>query len=171
MTKIIVGLGNPGDKYLHSRHNAGFIVLHKIIDGEWKEKKDWQALVHEDNNAIGKVIYILPQTFMNLSGQTVQAVKQFYKIENKDITVIHDEVDLPFGEIRQKTGGGSAGHNGIESVTSYIGDDYNRIRIGIRNELSELVETDKFVLSNFSKDEFNSLVLQCKDIKELLDGD
>jgi len=168
MTKLIIGLGNPDEKYQLNRHNAGFIVLQQIVDGEWKAKTDWQALIHEIGEGDEKVVYVLPQTFMNHSGQAVQAVKNFYKVVNKDITVIHDELDLPFGEIRQKTGGGSAGHNGIESVTEYIGDDYNRIRIGIRNELTELVEAEKFVLSNFSKEEYEELGKVANEIVEMM---
>jgi len=167
-TKLIVGLGNPGDKYAHSRHNAGFIILQNLIKGEWKEKKDWQSLVHEKVDGDQKTVFVLPQTFMNNSGQAVQAVKIFYKVENEDITVVHDELDLPFGEIRKKSGGGSAGHKGIESVAQYIGDDYYRIRIGIDNELAGLVEADRFVLSNFSKEEYEKLDELAKEVNEVL---
>lgn len=169
--KLIVGLGNPGDKYQHNRHNAGFIVIDKLVKDagfEWKEKNSFQALISEHGDGDDKFIYLKPQTFMNLSGQAIQKAMHFYKLDSSDVTVIHDELDIPFGDNRSKTGGGSAGHNGIESVTANIGEDYNRIRIGIRSELTELVEADKFVLSNFSKEEYKSLLSSVHDIRDLL---
>ena len=102
---------------------------------------------------------------MNASGRAVQAAKNFYKLENSDITVIHDDIDIPFGEIRRKDSGtGKTGHKGIRSVDDYIGTDYNRIRIGIHNELADLVESEKFVLANFTKEEFAWLNEHSADI-------
>ena len=163
--KLIVGLGNPGKHYLHSRHNAGFIVLDQLAgeDG-WKEKNDFQSLYKQ----IGDVYYLKPQAFMNVSGQAVEAAKLYFKLTGNDIVVIHDELDLGFGEIRSKTGGGSAGHNGVQSIIDHIGEDFRRIRVGIRNELADLVEADKFVLSNFAKEEYAHLISQTEIIKNLL---
>lgn len=169
--RIIIGLGNPKDKYKYSRHNAGFMVVDEIakeLDLDWSEKKDLQSMVAECGTGDKKIIFVKPQTYMNLSGQAVQLVKNFYKLETSDITVIHDEVDLPFGVVKDKQGGGTAGHNGLNSVTSNIGPDYNRIRIGIRNELTDLVDTSKFVLANFQKEELQFLKQMVPKVRELL---
>lgn len=159
--KLIVGLGNPGSKYEKTRHNVGFLVVEKYVSdnnlGDWLLKEKFKSLIIETGEGNSKLLLAKPQTFMNISGEAVQAVKSFYKLENKDITVIHDDVDIPFGEVREKVGGGTAGHNGLESIVEQIGDDFRRLRIGVKNPLLDLVDTSKFVLANFTPNEVKKL--------------
>lgn len=155
-TKLVVGLGNVGKKYEQTRHNAGFLCLDhavKLQDGVWKEKKSLKSMVCEIRNGEKRIIYIKPTTLMNLSGDAVQAVKQFYKIDNKDILVVHDELALPFGSLRLRNGGSDAGNNGIKSVSAAIGEAYARLRIGIANEQGSKEDAAAYVLKNFSKAE------------------
>ena len=155
-TKLVVGLGNIGKKYEKTRHNAGFICIDHAItlqSGEWKEKKALKCTISEVRVGEKRVIFVKPTTLMNLSGDAVQAVKQFYKIANKDILVVHDELALPFGSLRIRTGGSSAGNNGIKSVSAAIGEDYSRLRIGIASEHSDKEDAAAYVLKNFSKAE------------------
>jgi PTH1 family peptidyl-tRNA hydrolase len=156
--KLIIGLGNPGEKYADTRHNLGFMVLDELAEqqehGGWKEKSKFKSLVIEHKTKTGdRLVLAKPQTYMNLSGEAVQALKQFYKLDNADITIVHDEVDLPFGEIKEKTSGGSAGHNGVQSIIDHVGDDFKRIRIGVRNEFTDKADTSQFVLSSFMEEE------------------
>ena len=159
--KLIVGLGNPDKKYEKTRHNVGFMVLNELASErsseEWTLKDKFKAFLIEMGEGNDKTLLAKPQTYMNLSGEAVLALKQFYKLENADITVVHDDVDIPFGEVREKQGGGTAGHNGLESVVNHIGEDFRRIRVGIKNPLLELVDTSKFVLANFTPNEVEKL--------------
>lgn len=155
-TKLVVGLGNVGKKYETTRHNAGFLCVDnaiKLQNGEWREKKSLKSHISEVRIGEKRVIFIKPTTLMNLSGDAVQAVKQFYKIENKDILVVHDELALPYGSLRIRIGGSSAGNNGIKSISAAIGEDYSRLRIGIAGEHSDKIEAAAHVLKNFSKTE------------------
>lgn len=160
--KLVIGLGNPGEQYIKTRHNAGFIAVGAFAKAneapDWTDKSKFKSLVTEISDANGeKIVLAKPQTFMNLSGGAVQSLKTFYKLSNEDITVVHDEVDLPSGEVRTKTGGSSAGHNGVESVMSHIGEDFHRIRIGIRNELVDRADTSDFVLGRLSEQEITTI--------------
>jgi len=131
--KLFVGLGNPGTQYAKNRHNVGYMAVERIASGHgfsaWK--RGFQGRVAEGRLGREKVILLKPETFMNLSGQSVQAAASFYKIPPEDITVFHDELDLAPGKLRLKQGGGHAGHNGLRSIHAHIGDAYNRVRIGI----------------------------------------
>lgn len=131
--KLFVGLGNPGGKYARNRHNIGFMALDQIASDHgfspWKSK--FQAQISEGKFGSTKVLLLKPQTFMNLSGQSVGEAMRFYKIDNSDVTVLHDELDLAPGKCRVKQGGGHAGHNGLRSIHSHIGVDYGRVRLGI----------------------------------------
>ena len=154
--RLIVGLGNPGQDYEKTRHNAGFSMLEHFAKEnslKWQEKSKFKALCVEYNSGDDKVLLIKPQTFYNNSGEAVRAAKEFYKIENQDILAIHDELALPFGTVRTRQGGSDAGNNGIKSISAHIGDDYWRIRIGIWNELQEKIDAADFVLSKFSQEE------------------
>ena len=124
---LIVGLGNPGTRYGSTRHNVGFMAVDFLAgaDATWKKEKN--SLTARGNN----IIYAKPQTFMNLSGAAVQALMTFYKIPPQNLIVIHDDLDMEFGKVRTKTGGGAGGHNGIKSIDSAIGNNYQRIKIGI----------------------------------------
>lgn len=129
--KLVVGLGNPGDKYAKTRHNIGFEVINKLqkdlnIIGE---KDKFQGLLSEKNIDGEKVLFLKPQTFMNLSGNSIAAVINFYKIDVKnDMIVIYDDMDLPVGKLRVKEKGSSGGHNGIKSIISHLGDEFLRIK-------------------------------------------
>jgi PTH1 family peptidyl-tRNA hydrolase len=151
---LLVGLGNPGDKYQNNRHNVGFILLDAIHE---KLKFDDYRSKFKAHYAVGefagKKIHLLkPQTFMNDSGVSVQEAAAFFKIPLEDVIVIYDELDLNFGKIRIKKGGGNGGHNGIRSIDAHLGSDYQRLRFGIGHPgVKELVTSH--VLGNFSKDE------------------
>jgi PTH1 family peptidyl-tRNA hydrolase len=131
--KLFVGLGNPGADYARHRHNIGYMAVDRIAAdhgfGPWK--RAFQGLVSEGRLGAGKVVLLKPETFMNLSGQSVQAAMAFYKIAPDSIVVFHDELDLAPGKLRLKQGGGHAGHNGLRSLHGHLGDAYGRVRIGI----------------------------------------
>lgn len=143
---LLVGLGNPGPKYIHTRHNIGFMVIDEMI-------KRYNAQKLSSSSFNGELFkfsnhYLLkPLTFMNLSGESIVAVKNFYKIE--EVVVIHDDLDLPFGAIRFKRGGGHGGHNGLKSTDEKISQDYIRVRMGI-GKPQHKGEVASYVLSDFS---------------------
>lgn len=159
--QLIVGLGNVGKEYEGSRHNSGFMAVDAYATAntfpKWQEKAKFKAVITEDFVAGRKIVLAKPTTLYNLSGESVRALKDFYKLGNHDIIVIHDELDLPFGTVREKQGGGSAGSNGLKSIISYIGNDFKRIRIGIKNDLLEKFDPADFVLSKFSTAEKKQL--------------
>lgn len=159
-TKLVVGLGNPGAKYDLTRHNIGFLVADALVEaenGSWSEKKALKSQISELKVGSMRLIVIKPLTFMNLSGEAVQAVQHFYKLTNADTIVIHDELDIPFGQIRSRLGGSAAGHNGVKSLIQHLGEDFGRIRIGVANEFSDKVDSADFVLQKFSKEEQGQL--------------
>ncbi len=131
--KLFVGLGNPGAKYTHNRHNIGFVAVDQIASGHgfspWKVK--FSGLISEGRLGRERIVLLKPTTFMNLSGQSVSAAMQYFKLTPDDVTVFHDELDLVPGKTRLKTAGGHAGHNGLRSIHQHIGDAYHRVRIGI----------------------------------------
>ena len=131
--KLFVGLGNPGPKYAGNRHNIGFMALDRIAaDHDFTPwRKAFQGLVAEGCLGTEKVALLKPETFMNLSGQSVQAAVAFWKLPLTDVTVFHDELDLAPGKMRLKEGGGHAGHNGLRSIHSHLGEAYARVRLGI----------------------------------------
>ncbi len=160
-TVLIVGLGNPGKQYENTRHNLGFACLDEFAKGQafpgWVAKKDLKS--HEATNNMGgtRVILVKPQTFMNVSGEAVRAVQQFYKINNQNMLIVHDELDVPLGQIRIKRGGGSAGHNGLKSIIEAVGDDFMRLRVGIGPKSPEMIDSADFVLAKFTESERENL--------------
>jgi len=130
---LIVGLGNPGAQYAHNRHNIGFMALDRVAAdhgfGPWKAR--FQGLVAEGRLGDARITLLKPQTFMNLSGQSVGEALRYLKLVPTDCTVLHDELDLAPGKLRLKTGGGHAGHNGLRSMIQHIGDGFHRVRLGI----------------------------------------
>jgi len=151
--KLIVGLGNPGAEYTKTRHNVGFMVL-DALGSDWKAEKKLESEICEIKIADHKALLIKPQTFMNNSGEAVQAIAAFYKVDPSEIVVIYDDVDLEFGKLRVRHGGGSGGHNGIKSLMQHAGDEFIRFRVGIRNEtVKNPIPTDKFVLAPFTPTE------------------
>ncbi len=150
--QIFVGLGNPGSKYAGNRHNIGFMALDRIAGehgfGPWKSR--FQGQIAEGRLGGDKVLLLKPETFMNLSGQSVGEAIRFYKLEPGDVTVFHDELDLAPGKLKVKTGGGHAGHNGLRSLHAHIGEAYRRVRLGIGHPgRKELVAA--YVLHDFHK--------------------
>lgn len=156
--QLFVGLGNPGSKYAHNRHNIGFMALDRIAGdhgfGPWKSK--FQGQIAEGRLGGDKVLLLKPETFMNRSGQSVGEAMRFYKLELGDVTVFHDELDLAPGKVRVKQGGGHAGHNGLRSIHGHIGEGYRRVRLGIGHPgRKELVSG--YVLRDFPKADENWL--------------
>ncbi len=156
---LIIGLGNPGLKYKKTRHNAGFQAVDFLADkNKFKKNKKLKSEIAKIQTNNQEVILAKPQTFMNNSGQAVKSLVDYYKIKPENIIVIYDELDLPFGEIRMKDKGSSAGHNGIKSIIENLKtENFYRIRIGIANEYKEKMQADKFVLKKFSKNEQKEL--------------
>lgn len=149
---LIAGLGNPGSQYAYHRHNIGFMAADEIHRrhsfSPWTKK--FQGLIADGTIDGEKVILIKPQTFMNLSGQSVGEAMRFYKLDLGDLAVIYDELDLPSGKMRVKTGGSPNGHNGIKSIDAHVGKEYRRVRLGIDHPgVKELVT--QYVLGNFAK--------------------
>ena len=150
--QIFVGLGNPGAKYARNRHNIGFMALDQIAEkngfSPWKAK--FQGQISEGRLGPEKVILLKPDTFMNLSGQSVGEAMRFFKLEQTDITVFHDELDLAPGKCRVKNSGGHAGHNGLRSLHQHIGADYQRVRLGIGHP-GHKDAVASYVLHDFAK--------------------
>ncbi len=151
---MIVGLGNPGAQYHFNRHNIGFMAVDAIADQHnfGPERQKFQAVVREGMLGGVKTLAVKPQTFMNLSGQTVSAAAQFYKITPNRLVVFHDELDLPPNAVRAKTGGGDAGHNGLKSITQHMGAGYRRVRLGIGHP-GDRDRVSGYVLGNFTASE------------------
>ncbi len=156
---VIVGLGNIGAKYHRTRHNIGFACIDAFADKMefpgWQEKKDLKCYMTANTLGQTRVILIKPTTYMNLSGEAVQAVCQFYKVAPNEVVVVHDELDIPFGQIRTRIGGSAAGHNGVKSIIQHLGEDFGRVRIGIGADTR--LDSADFVLAKFSKDEERQL--------------
>ncbi len=148
---LIAGLGNPGDKYTNTRHNVGFLIIDEII-----RNLQTTNINNQNFNAIVKKqstnIYVKPQTFMNLSGESILNIVEYYNIENNNIIIVHDDIDLAFGAVRIKVGGGHGGHNGLRSIDSHIGKDYIRVRVGV-GKPEDRCDVANYVLNNFSKEE------------------
>jgi len=156
---LIVGLGNPGDQYAGHRHNIGAMALDAIAraHGFAPYKKKFNGLFSDGVIAKNRVLLLKPQTFMNLSGDAVGPAARFYKLDASDITVIYDELDLAPGKLKVKTGGGTGGHNGLRSINPQIGNDYQRVRLGIGHPgHKDLVS--RYVLSNFAKSDRDWLI-------------
>jgi PTH1 family peptidyl-tRNA hydrolase len=152
--RIIAGLGNPGPRYAGNRHNIGFMALDAIAR-RWSAPA-WRTRFHAETTEVTlgleRVLLMKPQTFMNLSGNAIGEAARFYKLMPPDVTVLHDELDLPPARLRAKLGGGDAGHNGLRSTTAAIGADYVRIRLGIGHP-GDKAKVHGYVLSDFAKAE------------------
>ncbi len=162
--KLIVGLGNIGKEYEKTRHNIGFIAIDEILnDLNYSEinKPQFKGTLYKSGN----YLFLKPSTYMNLSGESVGAVKNFYKIDNDDIIVIHDDLDLKLGALRFKKGGGHGGHNGLKSIDSHIGNSYHRIRIGI-DRPEEKDKVIDFVLGKFNDEELEKLSKTLENVKK-----
>ena len=152
---LIVGLGNIGDKYQLTRHNIGFLVIDEItknLSTSNINNPNFQSTLLKS----GYNLFSKPTTFMNNSVVAVHAIKEYYKIDLENIIVIHDDLDLPFGTVKFKIGGGHGGHNGLRSLDAHITKEYIRVRIGI-GKPAHKEDVANYVLSNFSKEELNKL--------------
>ena len=152
---LIVGLGNIGEKYQLTRHNIGFMVIDEITKN-LSTSSIQKSNFHSTLEKSAYDLYSKPTTYMNNSGMAVQAIKEYYKLEMEDIIVIHDDIDLPFGAVKFKIGGGHGGHNGLRSIDAHIGKEYIRVRIGV-GKPQDKADVANYVLNNFSKEELNKL--------------
>jgi peptidyl-tRNA hydrolase, PTH1 family len=164
---LFVGLGNPGARYAHNRHNIGFVAVDEIARrhniGPWRRR--FQGIAAEGPIAGERVLLLKPETFMNDSGRAVAEAEHFYKVPLGDIVVIHDEIELPPGKVRVKIGGGIAGHNGLRSISAHVGNEYRRVRVGVGHPgVKELVHPH--VLSDFAKNERPWVEALCEIIAE-----
>jgi len=174
--KLFVGLGNPGAKYAGNRHNIGFMAVDRIAEDHgfapWRGK--FQGAMTEGRLGHEKVLLLKPETFMNLSGQSVGEAMRFYKLTPADVTVFHDELDLAPGKCRVKMGGGHAGHNGLRSIHQHLGPDYQRVRLGIGHP-GHKDAVAGYVLRDFAKADQNWLDDLIRGISDgaphLADGD
>ncbi len=158
--KLIIGLGNPGNEYNKTRHNIGFLALDYIASyiNLNIDKKKFKSLYIKDSLYNNEVVLIKPQTYMNLSGSAVNNFANFYSISPQDIIVIQDDIDLNFGIIRIKNFGGHGGHNGIRDIANKLNTrNFIRIKIGVGRPDNPNFPVDKYVLSNFSKQQINEL--------------
>jgi len=180
--KIVIGLGNPGKKYEITRHNVGFMFLDQLVQEKalaWETSKKFQAEICKD----GDTIYVKPQTFMNESGRSVQAIMSFYnllpkklgllKIKDSDLnnylTVIHDDLDIEFGKYKVATNSRSAGHNGVQSIINHLKtQNFKRIRIGIKGNKPEQMPVANYVLQRFSDEELKNIKAIFPEIKNEL---
>lgn len=174
--KIIAGLGNPGDQYRLTRHNMGFLVADALADdaGIAIQKKKFEALLGDGRLGDHRVLLVKPQTFMNLSGQSVRQVIDFYQKTAEDLIVVHDDLDLPFGTVRIKVGGGDGGHKGVRSLMDHLGEDaFTRVRLGIGKPPFR-DDTEYYVLQPFPKADLEALAevvrKACEAIREILDS-
>ena len=172
-TVLLVGLGNIGKEYDGTRHNIGFAALDYFVSknsdmSAWINKSDLKCHLSSGQMGDTRVIAIKPTTFMNLSGEAVQAVAHFYKIAPGSTVILHDELDIDFGQIRTRTGGSSAGHNGIKSIIKHFGEDTGRVRIGIGPKKPAQMDSSDFVLAAFSKKEQAQLPNLFQEVNALL---
>lgn len=175
--KLIVGLGNPGEKFAGTRHNLGYEVIDKLAhsvqrtERSWKFDKNFNAEIIKTNYTINAepctLILVKPQTFMNLSGDAVLKIASYFKISSEDILIVHDELDLPLGKIKIRLGGAAAGHHGVEDIIEKLGTDkFGRLRLGIGNPKTREAEhnhisVDRFVVAKFNEHEVS-------DVKHLI---
>lgn len=164
---LIVGLGNPGAEYVNTRHNVGFMAIDFLVPADTTWKKEKNALTTHCDIDGRRVIFAKPQTFMNNSGEAVQPLMTFYKIPLENVIVIHDDMDLKLGSIREKVGGSSAGHNGIKSIDNAVGNDYRRIRIGIGHprDFELMMDPADWVLGKFNSEQLRQINSAIKSIK------
>ena len=152
--RLLVGLGNPGEKHKNNRHNIGFMAVEAIARRHgfppWRRR--FQGVTAEGPLGGVRVLLLLPGTFMNESGRAVAEAAHFYKLDAGHVVVLHDEAELPPGKVRLKLGGGNAGHNGLRSITEHIGNDYHRVRLGVGHPGNKDM-MESYVLQDFAKSE------------------
>lgn len=171
-TILIAGLGNPGKKYAHTRHNVGFMFLDHYFEkfrdvfgfSDWEFKKNLNAEISIGKKADEKIILLKPQTFMNLSGDSIKRALRYFKVDVADLKVIHDDIDLSLEKMRINLGSSSAGHNGVQDIIDKLGTkDFTRVRYGIDNRGEINIETEKYVLGKFTTDEEKKIIKIIED--------
>lgn len=169
---LVIGLGNPEDKYDGTRHNIGFAALDFFAKSNdfpgWVAKKDLKCQISMNTLGETRVILCKPTTYMNASGEAAAAVQHFYRVYNPGTLVVYDELAIKFGQLRTRVAGSGAGHNGVGSLIQHIGDDFNRLRIGVGNDISEKADASDFVLGKFTKKEQESTPLILREANELI---
>lgn len=170
--KLIIGLGNPEDRYRNTRHNVGFRCVDAYASAHeagFQPKDKFKAGIAELSQAGEKVLLVKPTTYYNNVGEAARLICDFYKIAPADVLVIHDELALPFGTIRTRLGGSDAGNNGIKSLNQHIGPETARVRIGVYNVLRDRIDDADFVLSNFTKAEDEHLETLTQKAADIID--
>lgn len=164
---LVVGLGNPGAEYARTRHNVGFMAVEYLAGDDATWKSEHEAMTYHTFIDGYKVIFARPMTFMNLSGNAVGALARFYKVPVENIIVIHDDMDVKVGVVKEKVGGGSAGHNGIKSIDAAVGADYRRVRIGIGHPRDYNLQIDPadWVLGRIDDEQMPAIAAAIKTIK------
>lgn len=170
--KLIIGLGNHGDKYTLTRHNAGFMALDYIAVNEgfdFNYESKFKGEIAKTNFANESVVFLKPQTYMNLSGESVIAVMNFFKIPKEDILVIHDDIDMPVGKMRFRAKGSDGGQKGIRSIIQVLGgkNDFDRLKLGIGPQLN--LSAEAYVLQNFSDEQLKEMKKVLKNTKEAVE--
>lgn len=175
--KLIIGLGNPEERYRDTRHNVGFRILTAFANEQsatFQLRDKFHACVAQISDSDEKIILAKPTTYYNNVGQTARAISDFYKITDEDVLVIHDELALPFGTIRTRIGGSDAGNNGVKSINDHIGQGTARLRVGIYNDLRDRIDDADFVLGNWTHDEAKQLTaiteVCCQHIDAFIKG-
>jgi len=156
---LLVGLGNPGDKYDNTRHNAGFLTVDKIVEqqgGDWRTETKNDAMVAKIKIGLTDVIAAKPLTYMNLSGNAVSKLAHYYKVEPEEIIVVSDDINLEWGTVRLRRGGSDGGHNGLKSIIGTVGEEFFRIRIGVG--YNDQIPAEDFVLKRLNDGEKQLLV-------------
>lgn len=168
---LVVGLGNPDKKYEDTRHNIGFTSVDNFVREHdfptWSHKSELRADITTHQLMNNHIVVIKPTTYMNNSGDAVQRTAQYYKIPPSNIIVVYDDIDILFGQIRAQVSGSSAGHNGIKSIISTVGDDFGRVRVGVGTDPAP-ENTSAFVLSRFDKEEQGGLPSITQEVTALL---
>lgn len=168
MSKIVAGLGNPGNRFVNTKHNAGFLLVDEITDKEgigWKEYRKFKALMAEYDD----LKLVKPQTGMNRSGDAVSKVLSYYKHSPEDLVVIHDDVDFPTLSVKKQFGKKSAGHKGVEDIIEKLGtNEFWRVRVGVGRPKEELFDVEEYVLSRFSEDELARLKQKAAEIFSII---
>lgn len=173
-TVLVVGLGNPGNEYAKNRHNIGFKCVDNLVRsldefGNWVNKKSLKCIESSGQLGDKRVIVVKPDTFMNNSGEAVALAANFYKVDPGSIIVIHDELDIDFGQVRTRVGGSDAGHNGIKSISGSLDyENYGRVRIGIGPKKPAQIDSKDFVLQDFNKKEQEQLTHLYKEVNAIL---
>ncbi len=158
---LLVGLGNPGTQYANTRHNTGFraldVLSEAFAEGEWQEKQKFNSLIQEGRIVTAPVLLVKPQTYMNRSGEAIQKLLDFYKLNPAEsLLVLCDDIDLPLGTVRLRRKGGPGTHNGLKSVVEHIGEEFPRLRIGLGQPAAG-TDLATWVLNTFSKDEMDAM--------------